>query len=225
MPRNCSKKVRHREGGGRTECTRWPEAPVLAFASCNFAPSRFRSPRAASRARAASRSGRRPSPGGSRGSTRSTRTRTRASCCAAWSTVNRLHNDVERRRRTIACFVPPLRALHERLADTARAQPLPLTADFERDRALAADLLREESIAFRTLLVDADAPLEADAPALDAGARAARRARRERLPADRARCHARRRARAVRLGRPHRARRRAPRPATAPSRASATTTG
>ena len=77
--------------------------------------------------------------------------------------VNRLHNDVERRRRTIACFVPPLRALHERLADTARAQPLPLTADFERDRALAADLLREESIAFRTLLVDADAPLEADA--------------------------------------------------------------
>ena len=76
---------------------------------------------------------------------------------------NRLHNDVERRRRALACFVPPLRSLHERLADTARAQPLPLTADFERDRALAADLLREESIAFRALLVDADVPLEADA--------------------------------------------------------------
>ena len=77
--------------------------------------------------------------------------------------ANRLHNDVERRRRTVACFVPPLRALHERLAETARAQPQPLTADFERDRALAVDLLREESIAFRALLVDADEPAEADA--------------------------------------------------------------
>ena len=76
---------------------------------------------------------------------------------------NRLHNDVERRRRTVALFLPPLRALHERLAETARAQPLPLTRDFERDRALAADLLREESVAFRALLVDADAPLQADA--------------------------------------------------------------
>ena len=76
---------------------------------------------------------------------------------------NRLHNDVERRRRTVALLLPPLRALHERLAETARAQPLPLTRDFERDRALAADLLREESIAFRALLVDADAPLRADA--------------------------------------------------------------
>ena len=76
---------------------------------------------------------------------------------------NRLHNDVERRRRTVTLFLPPLRALHERLAETARAQPLPLTRDFERDRALAADLLREESIAFRALLVDADAPLRADA--------------------------------------------------------------
>ena len=76
---------------------------------------------------------------------------------------NRLHNDVERRRAVIARFAPSLRALHERLAETARAQPLPLAPDFERDRALAADLLREESVAFRTLLVDADAPLEADA--------------------------------------------------------------
>ncbi len=76
---------------------------------------------------------------------------------------NRLHNDVPRRRATLALFSGPLGALYESLAETARAQPLPLAPEFERARALAADLLREESIAFRSLLHDADEPLEADA--------------------------------------------------------------
>lgn len=77
--------------------------------------------------------------------------------------ANRLHNDVARRRAALGLFSGPLGALHERLADTARAQPLPLAPEFERARALAADLLREESIAFRALLVDAEAPRATDA--------------------------------------------------------------
>jgi len=76
---------------------------------------------------------------------------------------NRLHNDVDRRRAVIACFVPVLRALHERLSDTARAQPLPLTEEFARAADLALGLLREEAMAFRLLLADSETPVADDA--------------------------------------------------------------
>jgi len=76
---------------------------------------------------------------------------------------NRLHNDVDQRRAVIACFVPTLRALQERLGDTARAQPLPLAEEFARAADLALALLREEAIAFRLLLADSRTPLADDA--------------------------------------------------------------
>ena len=162
VPRNCSKTVMRRAKEA-PECTRWPAAPVLASPPMHTRVEPLPIP-----ARGAAGAGSFPlepeavadwlaglDPLGSAADARE--------LLRGLVHSNRLHNDVERRRRALACFVPPLRALHERLADTARAQPLPLTADFERDRALAADLLREESIAFRALLVDGDAPLEADA--------------------------------------------------------------
>ncbi len=76
---------------------------------------------------------------------------------------NRLVNDVDRRRTSLVHFLGPLRAVHEQLMESARAQPLPLTRDFSRDAALADALLREEFAAFRLLLADSQSPLEADA--------------------------------------------------------------
>ena len=76
---------------------------------------------------------------------------------------NRLHNDVDRRRAVVTCFLPRIRALHERLADVARAQPLPLVREFMRAGKLAVSLLREESIAFRLLLADSPVPRADDA--------------------------------------------------------------
>jgi len=40
---------------------------------------------------------------------------------------NRLHNDIDRRRMVISCFIPVLRELHNNLSDLCRAQPMPLT--------------------------------------------------------------------------------------------------
>ena len=75
---------------------------------------------------------------------------------------NRLHNDIDRRRMVISCFIPVLRELHNSLADLCRAQPLPLTREFRRSAKLLDGLLREEAFAFKLLLADSDTPLADD---------------------------------------------------------------
>ncbi len=71
---------------------------------------------------------------------------------------NRLHNDLNRRRAVVACFIPTLRELNESLLEICQAQPLPLTAEFQRSSQLLDGLLREEAFAFKILLSDADHP-------------------------------------------------------------------
>ena len=69
---------------------------------------------------------------------------------------NRLHNDPVRRRAVLERFLPVLDALHERLVELTRAQPLPLVREFARGAALVEALLREEAFAFKILLADGD---------------------------------------------------------------------
>ncbi|PIE37005.1 MAG: hypothetical protein CSA54_02405 [Gammaproteobacteria bacterium] len=76
---------------------------------------------------------------------------------------NRLHNDVERRRKVISCFIPTLRALQRHLSEPSRTQPLPLNRDAARQSELAEALLREEAFAFSLLLSDSKAPVSDDA--------------------------------------------------------------
>ena len=76
---------------------------------------------------------------------------------------NRLHNDVDRRRSVITCFVPVLRDLHRHLGELSNAQPLPLTREFARHARLLDSLLREEAFAFKILLSDSDSALADDA--------------------------------------------------------------
>lgn len=76
---------------------------------------------------------------------------------------NRLHNDVNRRRQVISCFVPILRSLHKHLNELSNAQPLPLTREFARNARLRDSLLREEAFAFKILLSDSASPLADDA--------------------------------------------------------------
>lgn len=76
---------------------------------------------------------------------------------------NRLHNDVDRRRLVISCFVPVLRSLHRHLGELSNAQPLPLTREFARNARLRDSLLREEAFAFKILLSDSKSPLADDA--------------------------------------------------------------
>jgi len=76
---------------------------------------------------------------------------------------NRLHNDVDRRRAVLSCFIPVLRELHQHLSELSHAQPLPLTREFARNARLRDALLREEAFAFKILLSDNEAPLADDA--------------------------------------------------------------
>lgn len=76
---------------------------------------------------------------------------------------NRLHNDVDRRRSVISCFVPVLRELQRHLSEQSNAQPLPLTREFARSAKLRDSLLREEAFAFKILLADSDTPVADDA--------------------------------------------------------------
>jgi len=71
---------------------------------------------------------------------------------------NRLHNDPTRRRAVVACFVPTLRNLGESLREICQAQPLPMTAEFQRSVQLLDGLLREEAFAFKILLADSPQP-------------------------------------------------------------------
>lgn len=71
---------------------------------------------------------------------------------------NRLHNDLNRRRAIIACFIPTLRELNVSLLEICQAQPLPLTAEFQRSAQLLDGLLREEAFAFKLLLADSPQP-------------------------------------------------------------------
>jgi len=75
---------------------------------------------------------------------------------------NRLHNDIDRRRAVLACFIPVLRELHAMLMETCRAQPLPLARDFQRAGQLVDGLLREEVFAFKILLADSERPMADD---------------------------------------------------------------
>ena len=76
---------------------------------------------------------------------------------------NRLHNDVDRRRAVLSCFIPVLRELHLHLSELTHAQPLPLTREFTRNAKLRDSLLREEVFAFKLLLNDSEEPAAADA--------------------------------------------------------------
>ena len=76
---------------------------------------------------------------------------------------NRLHNDVNQRRRVVSCFVPVLRELNDHLSEISNAQPLPLTREFSRYARLRDALLREEAFAFKILLSDSEVPLADDA--------------------------------------------------------------
>lgn len=76
---------------------------------------------------------------------------------------NRLHNDVDRRRSVISCFVPVLRELQRHLSEQSNAQPLPLTREFARSAELRDSLLREEAFAFKILLADSKRPVADDA--------------------------------------------------------------
>jgi len=71
---------------------------------------------------------------------------------------NRLHNDLNRRRAVIACFIPTLRELNESLLEICQAQPLPFTAEFQRNAQLLDCFLREEAFAFKILLADSPQP-------------------------------------------------------------------
>ncbi len=71
---------------------------------------------------------------------------------------NRLHNDINRRRAIIACFIPTLRELNTSLLEICQAQPLPLTSEFQRSAQLLDGLLREEAFAFKILLADSAQP-------------------------------------------------------------------
>lgn len=71
---------------------------------------------------------------------------------------NRLHNDLNRRRAIIACFIPTLRELNNSLLEICQAQPLPLTSEFQRSAQLLDGLLREEAFAFKLLLADSPQP-------------------------------------------------------------------
>lgn len=75
---------------------------------------------------------------------------------------NRLHNDLSRRRAIIACFIPTLRELNGSLLEICQAQPLPLTAEFQRSAQLLDGLLREEAFAFKILLADSAQPRSDD---------------------------------------------------------------
>jgi len=71
---------------------------------------------------------------------------------------NRLHNDLNRRRAVIACFIPTLRELNESLLEICQAQPLPFTTEFQRNAQLLDCFLREEAFAFKILLADSPQP-------------------------------------------------------------------
>ncbi len=71
---------------------------------------------------------------------------------------NRLHNDLNRRRAVVACFIPTLRELYESLLEICQAQPLPFTAEFQRTAQLLDCFLREEAFAFKILLADSPQP-------------------------------------------------------------------
>lgn len=71
---------------------------------------------------------------------------------------NRLHNDLNRRRAVVACFIPTLRELNESLLEICQAQPLPFTAEFQRTAQLLDCFLREEAFAFKILLADSPQP-------------------------------------------------------------------
>lgn len=75
---------------------------------------------------------------------------------------NRLHNDLNSRRAVIACFIPTLRELNTSLMEICQAQPLPLTAEFQRSAQLMDGLLREEAFAFKILLADSAQPRSDD---------------------------------------------------------------
>ncbi|MFK7856472.1 MAG: hypothetical protein AB8B79_20325 [Granulosicoccus sp.] len=76
---------------------------------------------------------------------------------------NRLHNDADRRRAVLSCFIPVLRELHVHLSELSHAQPLPLTREFARSARLRNALLQEEAFAFKILLSDSESPLADDA--------------------------------------------------------------
>lgn len=76
---------------------------------------------------------------------------------------NRLHNDVDKRRAVLLCFIPVLRELQLHLGELSHAQPLPLTREFARSARLRDALLREEAFAFKILLSDNETPLADDA--------------------------------------------------------------
>lgn len=76
---------------------------------------------------------------------------------------NRLHNDVNRRRAVLSCFIPVLRELHSHIGELSHAQPLPLSREFSRNAHLGDSLLREEAFAFKILLSDSETPLADDA--------------------------------------------------------------
>jgi len=71
---------------------------------------------------------------------------------------NRLHNDLNRRRAVVACFIPTLRELNESLLEICQAQPLPFTTEFQRSAQLLDCFLREEAFAFKILLADSPQP-------------------------------------------------------------------
>ncbi len=71
---------------------------------------------------------------------------------------NRLHNDLNRRRAVVACFIPTLRDLNTSLLEICRAQPMPLTNEFQRSAQLLDGFLREEAFAFKILLADSPQP-------------------------------------------------------------------
>jgi len=71
---------------------------------------------------------------------------------------NRLHNEINRRRAVLACFIPSLRELNSSLREITQPQPLPLTTEFQRSAQLLDGLLREEAFAFKILLADSPQP-------------------------------------------------------------------
>ena len=83
--------------------------------------------------------------------------------CRGLKHSNRLHNDVDRRRAVLSCFIPVLRQLHQHLSELSHAQPLPLSREFARNARLRDALLREEAFAFKILLSDNGNPLADDA--------------------------------------------------------------
>lgn len=76
---------------------------------------------------------------------------------------NRLHNDVDKRRAVLSCFIPVLRELQSYLSELSQAQPLPLSREFSRSARLTDALYREEAFAFKILLSESKTPLADDA--------------------------------------------------------------